>query len=96
MADVNKQYTFLIQIALITLCLDILIYSLSLRHPIIMKLTSPCEQNKERWQSLKCNKFEQLVYTIKKKKNNCWSVDLVAVEVGARGYYSRNVLSFLR
>ena len=67
-ADVNKQYTFLIQIALIPLCLNILIYSLSLRHAIIMKLTSPCEQNKERWHSLKCNKYEQLVYTIKKNK----------------------------
>ena len=59
-AGVNKQYTFLIQIALITLCLNILIYSLSLRHAIIMKLTSPCEQNKERWHYLSVTNMSNL------------------------------------
>ena len=39
--DVKKQYVFPIQIALTALRPDILIYSPSLRHVIIIKLTCP-------------------------------------------------------
>ena len=78
--DCNKQYVFPIQIALTALCPDILIYSPSLRHVIIIELTCPCEENMERWHSVKFNKYEPLMHTI---KNNCWAMDLFAVEVGA-------------
>ena len=83
---------FSIQIALTALCPDILIYSPSLRHVIIIELTCPCEENMERWHSVRSNKYEPLAHTIKK---NCWAVDLFAVEVGAWGNPSRSFLSCL-
>ena len=46
----------------------------------------------ERWHSIKSNKYEPLVHTI---KENCWTVDLLVVEVGARGYPSRSLLAKL-
>ena len=91
--DCNKQYVFPIQIALTALHPDILIYSPSLRHVIIIELTRPCKENMERWHSVKFNKYESLIHAI---KENCWAVDLFAVEVAARGYLSRSVLSCLK
>ena len=41
--DCNKQYVFPVEIALTAFHLDILIYSPSLRHVIIIKLNCPCE-----------------------------------------------------
>ena len=43
----------------------------------------------EAWHNAKINKYMSLKSII---KNNGSSVDLFAVEVGARGYYSRSVL----
>ena len=56
--DVNKQYVFSIQIALTVLRPDILMYSPSLRHLIIIELIYPCEENLERWHSITSNKYE--------------------------------------
>ena len=64
--DCNKQYVFPIQIALTALRPDILIYSSSLRHVIIIESTCPCEENMEIWHSVKLNKYEPLMHTIKK------------------------------
>ena len=43
----------------------------------------------EAWHNAKVNKYLPLKSVI---ENNGWSVDLFAVEVGARGYCSRSVL----
>ena len=56
---------------------------------IFIELTCPCEENMEAWHNTKINKYMSLKSII---KNNGSSVDLFAVEVGARGYYSRLVL----
>ena len=51
--DVKKQYVVSIQIAPTALHPDILMYSLLLRHVIIIKLTFPCKDNMKRWHSSK-------------------------------------------
>ena len=56
---------------------------------ILIELTCPCEENMEAWHNAKVNKYLPLKSVI---ENNGWSVDLFAVEVGARGYCSRSVL----
>ena len=56
---------------------------------ILIELTCPCEENMEAWHNAKVNKYLPLKSVI---ENNDWSVDLFAVEVGARGYCSRSVL----
>ena len=56
---------------------------------ILIELTCPCEENMEAWHNVKVNKYLPLKSVI---ENNGWSVDLFAVEVGARGYCSRSVL----
>ena len=93
MTDCNKQYVFPVQIAFTALRPDILIYSPSIRHVTIIELTCQCEENMERWYSVKFNIYEPVMHTIKK---TCWTVDLFVVEVVARGYLSRSVLSCLR
>ena len=64
--DSNKQYVSSSQIALTTLCPDILIYSPSLRHVIIIEIACPYDENMERWHSVKFNKYQPLMNTIKK------------------------------
>ena len=91
--DCTKQYVFPIQICLTAFPPGILIYSPSLRHVIITELICPCGENVERWHTVKSNKYEPLMHTIKK---NCWAVGLFTVEEGARGYPSKSVLSCLR
>ena len=55
---------------------------------IIIELTCPCEENMESWHSIKLSKYLPLVDVIRRSG---WSVDLFAIEVGARGYCSRSV-----
>ena len=47
----------------------------------------------ESWHSTKINKYLALKTTI---ESNGWSVELFAVEVGARGYCSKSVLCCLK
>ena len=56
----------MVQIALTAVCPDILIYSQSLRRVVIIELACPCEENMERWHSVKSNQYVPLVRIIKK------------------------------
>ena len=56
---------------------------------ILIELTCPCEENMKAWNNAKINKYMPLKSVI---ENNSWSINLFAVEVGARGYCSRSVL----
>ena len=60
---------------------------------ILIELTCPCEENIEAWHKAKVNKYLSLKSVI---ENNGWTVDLLAVEVGTRGYCSRLVLCCLK
>ena len=68
---------------------DITIFSNKLKRVILIELICPCEENMQAWHNVKVNKYLPLKSVI---ENNGWSVDLFAVEVGARGYCSRSVL----
>ena len=58
-----------------------------------MELTCPCEKNMKSWHSTKINKSLALKTTIESKG---WSVELFAVEVGARRYCSKSVLFYFQ
>ena len=56
---------------------------------ILIELTCACEENLEAWHNAKINKYMPLKSVI---ESNSWNVDLFAIEVGARGYWSSLVL----
>ena len=85
LADLNKTYCFPVHIAFT----DIKIFPDSLRKVILIELTCPCEENMESWHGTKINKYSALKTIIESKG---WCLELFAVEVGARGYWSRSVL----
>ena len=71
---------------------DILLYSPSSKRVVLVELTCPCEENMEDWHKTKFYKYDPLSHMMRK---NGWSVDLFAVEVGARGYCSLTVKTCL-
>ena len=92
-SDLSPNYVFPCQIALTELRPDVVIYSNTLKHVILLELTCPCEENMECWHSTKLSKYSALVHIIRSKN---WSVDIFAIEVGARGYPSHSLHSSLR
>ena len=58
-----------------------------------MPLAKKKKKKMELWHSTKINKYLALKTTM---QSNGWSVELFAVEVGARGYCSKSVLCFLK
>ena len=93
LADIDSNYYLPIHIAFTQLRPDITIFSNILRKVILIELTCPCEENMESWHSTKINKYLALKATI---ESNGWSVELFAVEVGARGYCLKSVLCCLK
>ena len=83
--DLNSNYCFPVHIAFTQLRADITIFSNSLGKVILIELTCPCEENVESWHSTKINKHLPLKTII---ESNGWCVELFAVKVGARVYYS--------
>ena len=81
--------SFLPHIAFTELWPDITVFSNKLKRVILIELICPCEENMEAWYNTKVNKSMPLKNVI---ENNGWSVDLHAVEVGARRFCSRSVL----
>ena len=88
LGDLNGTFSFPHHIAFTELTSDT-IFSNKLKRVILIELTCPCEENMETWHNVKINKYLPLKSVI---ESNGWSVDLFAVEVGARGYCSRSVL----
>ena len=93
LADIDSNYCFPIHIAFTQLRPDITIFSDVLTKVILIELTCPCEENMESQHSTKINKYLALRTTI---ESNERSVELSAVEVGARGYRSKSVLCCLK
>jgi ubiquitin C-terminal hydrolase len=69
---------------------DIVIYCNSLKIVIIIELTSPCEENFDNQHQRKTTKYQPLCDLI---EENGWTCHFFAVEVGARGYCAKSVLS---
>ena len=89
LGDLDDTFSFRPQIALTESRPDITIFSNRLKRVILIELTCPCEENMEVWHNTKVDKNMPLKSVI---ENNGWSVDLFAVEVGTRWYYSGLVL----
>ena len=87
-SDIDPNYIFPFHIALTELRPDVVIFSNSLRRVILLELTCPCEENMSSWHATKLSKYGSLIEII---RNNNWSVDLFAVEVGARGFASKSL-----
>ena len=60
---------------------------------VFVELTCPCEENMVLWHDTKLMKYEALKSSIVLSD---WQVDIFAVEVGARGYCSKSMLTCLR
>ena len=89
LADVNGNCCLPIHTAFIQLRPDITIFSNALRKVTIVELTCLCKENMDSWHSTKINKYPSLKTTL---ESNGWSVELFAVEVGARGCFLKSVL----
>ena len=89
LVDLDGNCSFLIHIAFTQIRPNITIFSNALRKVTLIELTCPCEENMVSWYSTKINKYLALETTI---EFNGWSVELFAVEVGARGYCYKFVL----
>ena len=71
---------------------DTFIFSKMQKTCLIVELTCPCKENMEVWYQKNLEKCQPLSTSI---KSNSWSVHLFAIEVGARGYCSTPVNSYL-
>ena len=71
----------------------ITIFSNKLNRVILIELTCPCQENIEAWHKTKVNKYLSLKSVI---ENIGWTVYLLAVEFGTRGYCSSLVFSCLK
>ena len=78
-----------LKIAFTELRPDITIFSNKVKRVILIELTCPYEENMDTCHNVKVNKYMPVKGVI---GNNGWNVDLFAVEVGARGYWSKSVL----
>ena len=88
LGDLDGTFSFPPHIAFTELRPDITIFSNKLKRVILIELTCPCGESMEAWHNVKVNKYLPLKSIV---ENNGWSVDLFAVEVGARGYCSWSV-----
>ena len=93
LGDLDTQLIVPPYLAVTQLRPDILLISKTTKKVIIIELTCPCEENMPTWHEKKYDKYSPLCAAI---KSNGWSVNLFAVEVGARGYCSETVRSCLR
>ena len=93
LVDLVTPLIFPPHIAITELRPDVVLYSNSLKRVILVELTSPCEENMEYWHDYKVNHYSPLARLV---RSNGWSCDVFPIEVGARGYCSRSVLSTLR
>ena len=92
-ADLNNDFVFPPNISSTSARPDIVIFSKSKKHVILIELTCPCEENIEFWHTDKSTKYLPLKEEIVSKD---WSVDIFAIEVGARGFSSKSVAYTLK
>ena len=71
---------------------DICLFSVKSHRVILIELTCPREENMEDWNRIKSEKYATLCDSI---KNRGWIVSSFAIEVGARGYCARNIVTTL-
>ena len=68
---------------------DIVIYSSILSVVIMIELTSPAEENIEKWRKEKSTKYNMVAEYI--KDGGIWKPYVFTIEVGARGYVNNTI-----
>ena len=68
-------------------CPDGVVWSMETKTVIMLELTSPWEENFDKWHKRKMRKYNQLVLDLEEGKHNGvkWNAQLLCVEIGARG-----------
>ena len=88
LVDVGKSLIFPPHVLVTQLRPDIVIFSNKLHILIIIELTCPSEERFLYWNSVKTDKYSELVNMC---RNRNWTVFFFAVEVGARGFASSSL-----
>ena len=68
-------------------CPDGVVWSMETKTVIMLELTSPWEENFDKWHKREMRKYNQLVLDLEEGKHNGvkWNAQLLCVEIGARG-----------
>ena len=64
-----------------------MIYSNASKMVLLIELTSPAEENIEKWREYKQSKYEKLAEHI--REGGLWKVKVLTVEIGARGFVAK-------
>ena len=67
---------------------DIVMFSPATKRVILLELTSPAEENIEKWREVKRGKYEKLAENI--REGGVWTPVVLTVEIGARGFVSKD------
>ena len=73
---------------------DLVLYSDSKKVLVILELTSPAEDNIEKWREVKKTKYEKLAENI--REGGVWKVFVFTIEVGARGFVAKRTAAVWR
>ena len=90
----NERLVFPPQVYATNLRPDIIIWSPQSKKVILGELTCPVEENIKQAQSVKKSRYTPLCDSIH-ERNEGWSVTLLTLEVGARGFVGTSLRSFL-
>ena len=73
---------------------DLVLYSDSTKVFVMIELTSPAEDNLEKWREVKAAKYERLAENI--REGGGWKVYVFTIEVGARGFVANRTAGVWR
>ena len=90
----NERLVFPPQVYATNLRPDIIIWSPQSKKVILGELTCPVEENIKQAQKVKKSRYTPLCDSIH-ERNEGWSVTLLTLEVGARGFVGTSLRSFL-
>ena len=73
---------------------DLVLYSDRAKVVVMIELTSPIEDNLEKWRVLKSTKYEKLAENI--REGGLWKPTVLTIEVGARGFAAKRTAGMWR
>ena len=90
----KKQTHFSTHIITTTDRPDLVLYSDRAKVVVMIELTSPIEDNLEKWRVLKSTKYEKLAENI--REGGLWKPTVLTIEVGARGFAAKRTAGMWR
>ena len=90
--DSKHSFIFPTEIALMTKCPDIVIWSIKEKKVLVIELTVPFEENFNRAHQCKLEKYEDLR---EQCIRNGWITNVFPIEVGCRGFIANSTSAFL-